>query len=141
MRAIRSMMTLILIAVCSALSAQNPKHIMKLAESRTYPASFSIQKNEFDDLFLYNADDEIASRTNNYLNKATLLTNTKKGDQVSLKIKLGYFKNALFLVQVKGLYSTRVFITSEDKTIFYKGRFEKNELIMDRCSESDIALE
>ena len=141
MRSIRSMAAIIVIAVCSALSAQNANNTMKFAESRNYPASFSIQKNEFDDLFLYNPNDEIASRANNYLDRAMLLTNARKGDKVILKIKLDYFKNALFLVEVNGLYYTQVFITSEDKHIFYKGRFEKNELIMDKCSESDIAFE
>jgi hypothetical protein len=125
---------------CMHAAAQHTT-VKTAVHGNTYPTTFTIAKNDFDNLFLYKANEPVASKTNKYLDKAALLKNSSNGDMKFLKLKLDYFKHAFMLVQVNGTYSTQVFIMSDDKSVFYKGHFEKNVLIMSKCSEDDIVSE
>jgi hypothetical protein len=108
---------------------------------KNHPTTFLITKAEFDDLFAGKINEPVRSSSNKYLNKSVLLMNTLNGDMKFLKLKLDYFKNAFLMVQVNGEYSTQIFILSEDKSVFYKGRIEKDNVLMTKCNEDDIVSE
>lgn len=122
-------------------TAQNLKPKAPAVKNTAYPATLSIQKKEFDDLFLYSINDKVVSKTNTYLNNAIVLAYTKTGDMIFFKLKLDHFKNAYLQVQVNGSYSTQVFILSDDKSVSYKGHFEKNVWLMTRCEEGEVVSE
>lgn len=106
-----------------------------------YPKSFSILKNEFNSLFTYKANEVIVEKQNKYLNNSILLMNTKNGDMKFLKIKLNYFKNSFLLVQVNGEFSTQIFVMSDDKSVFYKGKIESEKILLTKCTEDEIVSE
>ena len=124
---------------CFDANAQKAKG--KATHNKSYPATFTINKAEFDNLFTYKNNEVITEKTNQYLEGSVLLMNTLNGDMRFLKLKLDYFKNGFMLVQVNGVYSTQVFIMTDDKSVFYKGKFEKGNLIMSKCSEDEIVSE
>lgn len=106
-----------------------------------HPASFIISRADFDQLFTKKNNDVVLTKTNKYLDKSTVLMNTLNGDTKFLKIKLHYFTKAYLMVQVNGEYSTQVFILSDDKSVFYKGRVDKGSVTMTKCNEDDIVSE
>lgn len=128
-----------LMITCLDANAQNAKS--KTVQSKTYPATFTVDKILFDNLFTYKNNEVIPEKTNKFLKGSVLLMNTLNGDMRFLKLKLDYFKNGFMLVQVNGIYSTQVFIMTDDKSVFYKGKFEKGNLIMSKCSEDEIVSE
>lgn len=105
------------------------------------PASFIISKADFDQLFTKKNSDLVLTKTNKYLDKSTVLMNTLNGDTKFLKMKLSYFAKAYLMVQINGEYSTQVFILSDDKSVFYKGRIDKGIVTMTKCNEDDIVSE
>jgi hypothetical protein len=105
------------------------------------PSSFVISKAEFEELLGMKVAQIVTAKENKYLNGSTLLMNSLNGDIRFLKIKLSYFRNAYLLVQVNGEYSTQVFVMSEDKSVFYKGRTDNGNVIMQKCNEDDIVSE
>jgi hypothetical protein len=105
-----------------------------------YPGTFMISKTEFDQL-LSSKPGEKTALANKYLDGSTTMMNSLNGDMKFLKAKLGYFKNAILMIQVNGEYSTQIFIMSEDKSVFYKGKKEKDGVLMTKCSEDDIVSE
>lgn len=105
------------------------------------PASFIISKADFDQLFTKKNNDLVLTKTNKYLDKSTVLMNTLNGDTKFLKMKLSYFAKAYLMVQINGEYSTQVFILSDDKSVFYKGRIDKGIVTMTKCNEDDIVSE
>jgi hypothetical protein len=111
------------------------------ANSNPHPKSFTISKTVFDQLFFLKTGDQLLNKTNKYLQGASLLMNTTNGDMKFLRLKLRYFENAFLMIQVNGTASTQVFIQSEDKSVFYKGRFDKETLVMDKCQENEILSE
>jgi len=127
-----------LLAMSMGLRAQSTK---AKTTSTAYPAAFTISKAEYDQLFAAKVNTLISDKKNKYLDKAMLQMSTASGDMRFLKLKLSYFKNAFLLVQVNGSYSTQVFILSDDKSVFYKGNFEKGNVVMSKCSEDDIVSE
>lgn len=120
------------------INAQNSKLDLSKNKQKKYPSNFSITKNEFDVLFLYKENDKIRIKTNLFIDKSTLLKNSHNGDMNFLKIKLNYFKNAFLLIQVNGKFSTQIFILSDDKSIFYKGKIETDKVTMTECLEDEI---
>lgn len=137
---LRGLSALFLLFLSVATSAQ-PKNNSLTSASGNYPESFSIQKPELDALLASAPEAVVNIQSNKYLHQALVVMNTKNGDMTFLKLQLSYFKNALLTVQVNGSFSTQVFILSSDKSIFYKGRFEKDLLIMTKCNEDDIVSE
>jgi len=129
-----------LIVSSISVTAQTKKN-KPAGNNKNYPAAFTIQKSEFEKLFSYKTNEPVADKANKYLDNSVLLMNTKNGDMKFLKLKLGYFKNAFLLVQVNGTFSTQVFVMSSDKSVFYKGQFEKGNVVMSKCSEDDIVSE
>ena len=132
---------------CPGVSAQGSAKKTAINE-KAYPSTFNISKAEFDHLFQLEANKPISNKANKYLYRASLVVNTRSGDMRFLKLKLDYFKNAFLTVQVNGSATTQVFILSDDKSVFYKGRFEKNvstgsttKLVMNKCQEGDIVSE
>jgi hypothetical protein len=111
------------------------------ANSNRYPKSFVITKTVFDQLFFLKTGDQLLNKTNKYLQGASLLMNTTNGDMKFLRLKLRYFENAFLMIQVNGTASTQAFIQSDDKSVFYKGRFDKETLVMDKCQENEILSE
>ena len=67
--------------------------------------------------------------------------NTKNGDMHFVKLKLTYFPKSYLLIQENGMYSTVIFIMSDDKSVFYKGKIDKEVITMRKCSEDDIVSE
>lgn len=121
------------------LNAQKAK--ARTAASSAYPASFTIGKADFDRLFEIKAKESISSKNNKYLDKGLMMMNSLNGDMKFLKIQLSYFKNAYLLVQVNGEWSTQIFILSDDKSVFYKGKIDKGSVTMSKCQEDDIVSE
>jgi len=111
------------------------------ANSNRHPKSFTISKTVFDQLFFLKTGDQLLNKTNKYLQGASLLMNTTNGDMKFLRLKLRYFENAFLMIQVNGTASTQAFIQSEDKSVFYKGRFDGETLVMDKCQENEILSE
>jgi len=122
------------------LKAQKAKPIA-VKTSKAYPSSFIIDKSEFDNLLSCSLNSKVISKKNKYMDKSVLLMNSQTGDMKFLKFKLDYFKNALLMVQVNGSYSTQVFIMSDDNSVFYKGEFIKNDVVMTKCQKDDIMSE
>ncbi|HOZ88307.1 MAG TPA: hypothetical protein PL029_11135 [Bacteroidia bacterium] len=132
-------MAFLLFVSFTGLSAQNAGSKPVKSDS-AYPESFTIVKKDFDRLFLYKPE-ELVSKNNSFINKGRVKMNAKNGDMKFLKIKLNYFKNAVLMVQVNGSASTQAFVVSSDKSVFYKGHFQKNDLVMIKCAEDDIVNE
>jgi hypothetical protein len=121
--------------------AQKSKAAPIAQTSKKYPDSFTITRSEFDHLFSKKTKETIVSKVNKYLDKSSVLMNTVNGDTKFLKIRLAYFQNAFLVSQVNGEYSTQVFILSDDKSVFYKGRLDKDFVVMTKCNEDDIVSE
>lgn|GEM_PF-1416149 len=126
-------------------SIQNKAQINKTNpnknNSKKNPETFSISKTDFDKLFTFKSNQVITLSQNIYLDKSVSLLNTKNGDMIFLKIKLNYFKKAYLLVQINGSFSTQIFILSDDKSIFYKGKLSSTGLLMTKCLEEEIVSE
>jgi hypothetical protein len=125
---------------CNSLFAQKTK-TNSTKNKNIYPTSFTINKSDFDRLLNTKANQVFVSKENKYLDKSAMLMNTKNGDTKFMKIKLNYFPKAYLMIQVNGEYSTQVFILSDDKSVFYKGRAEKNTYLLNKCSEDEIVSE
>lgn len=106
-----------------------------------HPNTFNITKMELGKLFSLKANDVLSYPVNKYLDKAMVLMNTKNGDIKFLKAKLKFFPKSTLLVQVNGEYTTQIFIMSEDKSVFYKAKAEKDKFVMSKCSEDEIVSE
>lgn len=131
---------LFVVAFYSSASGQTHKQV-KPAAATVYPSSFKISRQDFDHLFLYHVKDVVKSKANKHLDKAVLMTKSETGDMKFMKFRLSYFKGADLMIQVNGSYSIQVFIFSDNSAVFYKGRFEKNDLIMEKCRKDDIISE
>ncbi|MBL7932152.1 MAG: hypothetical protein JNL60_09620 [Bacteroidia bacterium] len=110
-------------------------------DQKPYPEKFTIKQKEVDKLFSYNPGTRLSARGNKYLAKGTVLVNTSNGDTKYLRYQLNYFKSAFLNVQVNGAFSTQMFIVSDDKSVFYKGRLEKGKWLMKKCDEDEIVSE
>lgn len=121
--------------------AQSNKNISRKIIKTDYPETFTINKSDFDELFTKKANTNLDLGSNKYLDKSTIEMNTLNGDIKFLRIKLNYFTNAYLLVQINGVYSTQVFVMSKDKSVFYKGKIEKDLVIMTKCGEDEIVSE
>ena len=108
---------------------------------QSYPEKFTIKPKEIDKLFSYRPGTKVSARGNKYLVKGTVLVNTSNGDIKYLRYQLNYFRNAFLNVQVNGGFSTQVFIVSDDKSVFYKGKLEKGDWLMKKCDEDEIVSE
>ncbi len=106
-----------------------------------YPSSFLISLVDVKDLLGRKVYEVIKNKNNKYLDGGIIMANTKNGDMQYLKLKLAYFRKAFLNIQVNGTNSTQVFITSDDKSIFYKGTLEKENAVMIKCSEDEIISE
>ena len=125
-----------------ALSLQVPAQKAKTATiNKDRPTTFTISKTDFDNLFSKKAKETISAKTNKYIDKSSVIMNSLNGDTKFMKIKLSYFDKAYLLVQVNGEYSTQIFILSDDKSVFYKGRLDKGAVTMTKCKEDDIVSE
>jgi hypothetical protein len=141
LRTVKFLSTVFFLLFSFSFLAQNSKKNSSQPAAKKYPNTFVIKKNAFDKLFLYKINEVIVDKSNTYLNQSTLLMNTKNGDMKFLKIKLNYFKNAFLLVQVNGEFSTQVFIMSDDKSVFYKGKVDKGSVSLTKCTEDEIVSE
>ena len=121
--------------------AQNKKTNPTKKSVVSYPASFTITKVELDKIFALKVTETLTNPTNKYLDKAQVLMNTKNGDIRFLKAKLSYFAKSSLLVQINGEYTTQVFIMSDDKSVFYKAKFDRDKFILRKCSEDEIVSE
>lgn len=119
--------------------AQNSKPVSE--KSNKNPTTFTINKNDFEGLFSKQIKETIALSSNKYLDKSSVMMNSLNGDMKFMKIKLNYFKNAFLMIQVNGTYSTQIFILSDDKSVFYKGRMDGDTITMTKCNEDDIVSE
>ncbi len=122
-------------------AAQNKKTNTSRKTVDKNPSSFTITKAELERVFALKVKEVVTNPNNKYIDKAQVLMNTKNGDILFLKAKLSYFPKSSLLVQVNGVYTTQVFIMSEDKSIFYKGKQDKDKFILSKCSEDEIVSE
>lgn len=132
---------LFLISFSVAGIAQNKKTGSSSQDKKKYPAVFTIDKADFDNLFNKKAKEVISSKNNVYIDKSTVVMNTLNGDTKFMKIRLSYFPKAYLMVQVNGEYSTQVFVLSDDKSVFYKGKMDNGSVAMTKCNEDDIVSE
>jgi len=136
---ITSFFTLFFILLSSLAPAQKSKTVA--GTNQRNPASFTINKTDFENLFSKRIKETISVKTNKYLDKSSVLMNSLNGDTRFMKIKLHYFANAYLMVQVNGEYSTQIFVLSDDKSVFYKGRIDNGIVTMTKCNEDDIVSE
>jgi hypothetical protein len=129
------------VVATGSVNAQTSKAKQNRKTDLRYPKTFNISKSEFDGLFNMKTGEKVRSADNVYLNKATLLMNSRNGDIRFLRLKLNYFRNAYLIIQVNGEYSTQIFILSDDKSVFYKGAINGDIVVMTKCSEDDIVSE
>lgn len=139
--ALKVLSLLLLISFCIPLDAQKKKTQTAKQASVKNPTTFVISKTDFDQLFAHKGNELIASKTNKYLDKSTVQMNTVNGDTKFMKIKLAYFPKSYLMIQVNGDYSTQVFVLSDDKSVFYKGKMDKGTVTMTKCNEDDIVSE
>ena len=138
MRFLKSICLLFCVLISSALFAQNSKK----AKSQKYPESFTISNSVFEHLFVCKKNETIRTKSNKYLDKSELMISTQNGDMKFLKLKLSYFKNAYLLIQMSGKDSKQIFLTTDDKSVFYTGRLDqKNNVLVKQCDEDDIVSE
>lgn len=105
------------------------------------PETFTITKTDFNNLFTKQVNEKVTASKNKYLDNSSVLMNTLNGDMKFMKIKLGYFKNSFLMIQVNGVYSTQIFILSDDKSVFYKGSINNGLVTMTKCDEDEIVSE
>ena len=105
------------------------------------PETFTITKTDFNNLFTKQVNEKVTASKNKYLDNSSVLMNTLNGDMKFMKIKLGYFKNSFLMIQVNGVYSTQIFILSDDKSVFYKGSISNGLVTMTKCDEDEIVSE
>lgn len=103
-----------------------------------YPASFTIELKELDQLFASKANKTYRSRSNVYLNKSVVLINSSYKENKQLKLKLSYFKNAELYVQINGKDSKIIYILSSDDSVFYNSKIENNQIVLTQCKKDDI---
>lgn len=119
--------------------AQNAKNTS--ASQPAFPASFTITKKEMNELMSKKEKTTIRSKNNKYLDRALVTKNVSNGDMRFLRLQLSYFKTGFLTIQINGSYSTQVFVLSENKSVFYKGRLEKGNVILTKCEEDEIVSE
>lgn len=133
---------------CTGVNAQSKKAAAKttpktVAKKVTvnYPETFTIAKADFDSFFNYRVNGVIKTPSNQYTDKAVLLLNSKNGDMQLLRLKLSYFPKSYLMIQVNGVHSTQVFLMSDDKSAFYKGKVNKEKVTLTKCKEEEIVSE
>lgn len=131
-------MRLVLSLLLTGLAFSSPAQ--KGSASRKNPESFTISKAELQEL-LARRDKAPVKSSNKYLNQGIVLKNVTNGDMQFVRVKLKYFSTACLTVQVNGVYSTQVFILSDNKSVFYKGKIEKGNVLMTKCAEDEIVSE
>ncbi|WP_317899916.1 hypothetical protein [Aurantibacillus circumpalustris] len=131
--------TCFLFIVGYTLAAQKSKTIAENFDKN--PATFTISKTDYNNLFSKQSNETITGVQNKYLTNSTVLMNSLNGDMKFMKIKLDYFKNSFLMIQVNGGYSTQIFILSDDKSVFYKGSIDNGVVTMTKCNEDDIVSE
>jgi hypothetical protein len=109
--------------------------------NNTYPETFNIPKSDVQKLLEASVNTRLSFQNNPYLNQSTVQLNTLNGDMHFVKIQLSYFSNSYLMLQVNGSYSTIVFILSEDKSVFYKGKMDPDQITMRKCAKDDIVSE
>ena len=124
----------------SAIHAQGKKTGSKKAITK-YPESFTISRADFDNFFNYKNNDVLNTPANKYIDKSVLLLHTNNGDMQFLKLKLSYFPKALLMIQVNGIHSTQVFLLSDDKSLSYKGKVDKDVVTLAKCRQDEIVSE
>lgn len=111
------------------------------AKTGKYPASFVITKVELDQVLSAATNKPLRLRSNKHLDKLQVLNSTSNGDMRFVRARLSYFRNGYLSVQVNGTASTLVFISSDDKSFFYKGLLSNGRILMTRCEEDEIVSE
>ena len=107
------------------------------------PAAFTITGDEFSHLITLPSETAIDLKRNAYLHGGTVELNTLNGDMRFIRAQLLPFPEHFLIVMVNGTSSTQVFLLPKDKTktLAYKGRHEKDAVIMEKCKTEDIVTE
>lgn len=134
------LLLLALIPIATA-HAQNSPQKKQASTRQKNPESFTFSASLFNKLVNLPVKSVISEPSNKYLHKSTLLLNTKTGDMQLIKVKLAYFSKAYLMIQFSGTNSTQIFIVSDNKSVFYKGKQDKDVIIMTKCKEDDIVTE
>lgn len=132
---------LILFLSCFLFVQTEAQNTQNKTATTDYPDSFTIRKTDLEALFAKKPRETFSSAKNKYLDQSEVMMNTLNGDMKFLKARLHYFSNAFLLIQVNGEYSTQVFILSDDKSVFYKGRPAEGDFTMNKCDEDEIVSE
>jgi len=122
------------------LAAQEKKQAAP-QQVQSYPERFSISQQDLQTLFQTKTGTRSTFKENRYLNNGSMELNTLNGDMHFLNYKLSFFKNARLIVQKNGEYTTQVFVTSDDKSVFYKGTFNAGQVTLVKCEEDEIVSE
>ncbi len=128
------------LALVLVLLFSNFTHAQTNRNSKKYPASFEITNSMFDKLFTLKQGSKVSGR-NKCLKGSVVETNSSAGDNKQLKLKLSYFMNASMIIQVNGKDTKQIFILSSDDSVFYKGIFKEQKIIMTKCEKDDILSE
>ncbi len=130
---------LILLAVLSPAGLYSQKS--NSTTEQQYPGSFLISKADLQKLQALKVHSVIDNKANKFLDGSIVVASTRNGDMQYIKIKSAYFRKGYINIQVNGKDSTQVFVTSDDKSVFYKGRVEKENWVMIKCDEDEIVSE
>ncbi|MCC6372223.1 MAG: hypothetical protein IT236_14560 [Bacteroidia bacterium] len=135
-----TLLTLLFVFLISGVNAQNKKRSTKKNTS-TYPQSFTISKAEFDAIMATEVNAAISMPDNKYVDKSKVIIHTHNGDMQFVKVNLNYFPKSGLMIQVNGEYSTQIFLLSDDKTLSYKARVDKELITLTKCTRDEIVSE
>lgn len=135
--------TQLLLIICFLLSMISYSQVKTNQSKKTknYPNSFTISKIDLEKIKSEKLNASLKFPSNTYLDKSVLQMNSKNGDMHFIKLKLAYFTKSYLMIQENGTTSTILFIMSDDKSVFYKGKIEKEIVTFKKCSEDDIVSE
>jgi hypothetical protein len=135
---VNSLLTLLSLFFFLGIRAQADKNSPK---TNTPPENFIISSAELKTILNLEVNSVLNDPSNKYINKAALLVSTKNGDMQFARLKLSYFPKAFLMVQVNGVYSTQVFILSDDASVSYKGKETKDGILLTHCKQDEIVSE
>ena len=114
---------------------------LKTAQTKNnYPDNFEIDQRDFEKL-LSTKQKSVFKTRNAFLSNSIVTLNSKVNENLQLKVKFNYFKNAHLIIQINGKDSKQIFIISDDNSVFYTGVFVGDKIVMKKCQKDDLFVE
>jgi hypothetical protein len=120
------------------LAAQKTASYSKVQRN---PENFVISHTAIAELLRMKEGEKVNMPANGYINKSQVVKKTATGDMQYLRLKLNYFRTGWLSIQVNGEFTTQIFLMTDDKSVFYKGKKEKDGYRMVKCKEYEIYQE